>query len=93
MEGITQIEEDEAVAEEWFEEKIQQLLESIRYSWLIDTSPPVTVRARFYKPEGSEPDFIKERSVVQPPARGSCCKGNGGRSWRKMSSRLCTNSS
>ncbi|MCI3922848.1 WYL domain-containing protein [Paenibacillus sp. TRM 82003] len=65
MEGITQIEEDEAVAEEWFEEKTRELLEGIRYSWLIDTSPAVTVRARFYKPEGPEPDFIKERVMLQ----------------------------
>jgi len=65
MEGITQIEEAEPVDEKWFEEKTRELLESIRYSWLIDTSPPVTVRARFYKPEGPEPDFIKERVLLQ----------------------------
>ncbi|TLS51833.1 WYL domain-containing protein [Paenibacillus antri] len=65
MEGITQIEEDESAAKELFEEKTRQLLESIRYSWLIDTSPPVTVRARFYKPEGPEPDFIKDRVLLQ----------------------------
>lgn len=65
MEGITQIEEDEAVVEEWFEETTRELLESIQHSWLIDTSPPVTVRARFYKSEGSEPVFIKERVILQ----------------------------
>ncbi|WP_309121599.1 WYL domain-containing protein [Paenibacillus sp.] len=65
MEGITQIEEAESVDEELFVEKSHELLESIRYSWLIDTSPPVAVRARFFKPEGPEPDFIKERVLLQ----------------------------
>ncbi|WP_223070248.1 helix-turn-helix transcriptional regulator [Paenibacillus caui] len=65
MEGITQIEEDEAVDEVWYEEKKTKLAEKIRYSWLIDTGRPVTVRARFYNPEGSEPNFIKERVLLQ----------------------------
>ncbi|MFF2480067.1 helix-turn-helix transcriptional regulator [Paenibacillus sp. NPDC058071] len=61
MEGMTQIEEDEAVDEVWHEEKRNQLAEKLQYSWLIDTGRPVTVRARFYNPEGLEPNFIKER--------------------------------
>ncbi|RKN77068.1 helix-turn-helix transcriptional regulator [Paenibacillus ginsengarvi] len=65
MEGITQIEEDESVDEAWYEEKKSELAEKIRYSWLIDTGRPVTVRARFYNPEGSEPNFIKERVLLQ----------------------------
>lgn len=65
MEGITQIEEDESVDGVWFEEKITELAEKIRYSWLIDTGRPVRVRARFYNPGGSEPNFVKERVMLQ----------------------------
>ncbi|MDT3427779.1 putative DNA-binding transcriptional regulator YafY [Paenibacillus forsythiae] len=65
MEGITQIEEDESVNEAWYEEKKHELAEKIRYSWLIDTGRPVTVRARFYNPEDSEPNFVKERVRLQ----------------------------
>lgn len=65
MEGITQIEEDESVDHAWFEEKEQELAEKIRYSWLIDTGPPVQVRARFFNPGGSEPNFVKERVLLQ----------------------------
>jgi hypothetical protein len=65
MEGITQLEEDEPVDEAWYEERQSELAEKIRHSWLIDTGRPVTVRARFYHPEGSEPNFIKERVLLQ----------------------------
>ncbi|SDE48433.1 Predicted DNA-binding transcriptional regulator YafY, contains an HTH and WYL domains [Paenibacillus sp. UNCCL117] len=65
MEGITQIEEEEAVDEAWYEEKKSELAEKIRYSWLIDTGRLVTIRARFFNPEGSEPNFIKERVLLQ----------------------------
>ncbi|MCE3198728.1 WYL domain-containing protein [Paenibacillus sonchi] len=65
MEGITHIEEDEPVDEAWYEEKKSELAEKIRYSWLIDTGRPVTVRARFYNPGGSGPNFIKERVQLQ----------------------------
>lgn len=66
MERITQMEEDgESVDEAWYKEKGNALAEKIRYSWLIDTGQPVTVRARFYNPEGSEPNFVKERVMLQ----------------------------
>lgn len=65
MEGITQIEEDETVAEELFEAKANELEEKIKYSWLVDTGKPVTVRARFFSPGGSEPNFVKERVLLQ----------------------------
>lgn len=65
MEGITQIEEDEAVNEVTYVEKQNELAEKMRYSWLIDTGRPVTVRARFYPPVGSEPNFVKERVLLQ----------------------------
>ncbi|MCA0757044.1 WYL domain-containing protein [Paenibacillus sp. N4] len=65
MEGLTQIEEDESVDEAWYKERQTELAEKMRYSWLIDTGRPVTVRARFFNPEGSEQNFIKERVLLQ----------------------------
>lgn len=65
IEGITQIEEDDSVDEAWCEEKKSELAAKMRYSWLIDTGRPVTVRARFYNPGGSEPNFVKERVMLQ----------------------------
>ncbi|MDF2722628.1 MAG: transcriptional regulator, partial [Paenibacillus sp.] len=65
MEGMTQIEEDEAVEEASFEHKRSKLIDKTRHSWLIDTGKPVTVRARFYSPEGPEPNFVKERVQLQ----------------------------
>ncbi|WP_138494574.1 helix-turn-helix transcriptional regulator [Paenibacillus pinistramenti] len=65
MEGITQIEEDESVDEAWYEEKQSELAEKIKYSWLVDTGRPVTVRARFYNPEGQEPNFVRDRVLLQ----------------------------
>ncbi|MNP01446.1 hypothetical protein D3C76_932610 [compost metagenome] len=32
---------------------------------MIDTGRPVRVCARFYNPEGSEPNFVKERVMLQ----------------------------
>lgn len=65
MEGITQLEEDESVPEDLFEIRQSELAEKMRYSWLIDTGKPMTVRARFYRPGGSEPDFVMERVLLQ----------------------------
>lgn len=64
MEGITQFEEAEEADPVWFAEKQQELLEKLRYSWLIDTGAQVTVRAKFYNP-GDGPNFIKERVLLQ----------------------------
>ncbi|WP_058304564.1 helix-turn-helix transcriptional regulator [Gorillibacterium timonense] len=65
MEGITQIDEEESVDEALFEARQNALVEKMRYSWLIDTGRPVTVRARFFNPEGSEPNFVRERVLLQ----------------------------
>lgn len=64
MEGITQFEEAEEADPAWFEAKQQELLEKLRFSWLIDTGAPVTVRAKFYNP-GVGPNFVKERVLLQ----------------------------
>ncbi|NOU95558.1 WYL domain-containing protein [Paenibacillus sp. LMG 31456] len=65
MEGITQLEEDAVVPNELFEEKWNDLEGKIQYSWLIDTGRSVTVKARFFKPEEPQPDFIKDRVLLQ----------------------------
>ncbi|OXM83515.1 WYL domain-containing protein [Paenibacillus rigui] len=65
MEGITQIEEDEAVTEEQFTACLSELEHKTQHSWLIDTGRPVTVRARFYNPEGEQPNFVKDRVLLQ----------------------------
>ncbi|SEU27977.1 YafY family protein [Paenibacillus sp. NFR01] len=65
MEGITQMEEAEAVDEEWFAGKQEELARKMQYSWLIDTGEPVTVRARFYHPLDSAANFVKERVLSQ----------------------------
>lgn len=65
MEGMTQIEEDEAVAEDFFKERLDGLEDKIKLSWLIDTGRPVKVRVRFYSPESPQPNFVKERVLLQ----------------------------
>ncbi|MET3291895.1 UNVERIFIED_CONTAM: putative DNA-binding transcriptional regulator YafY [Brevibacillus sp. OAP136] len=65
MEGLTQIEEREAVPEEDFVRRLAQLEDKTRYSWLIDTGNPVLVKARFYHPEGARTNFVKERVLLQ----------------------------
>jgi predicted DNA-binding transcriptional regulator YafY len=65
VEGMTQIVEMDDVDEEIFQTQLAVLERNTRFSWLIDTGRPVTVRARFYKPDGSEPDFIKARVLLQ----------------------------
>ncbi|MFD1175391.1 helix-turn-helix transcriptional regulator [Paenibacillus puldeungensis] len=65
MEGMTQIEDAETVPEAFFAKKTAELDQKMQYSWLIDTGAPVKVRARFYNPGRSEPNFIKERVLLQ----------------------------
>ena len=66
LEGITQIEEeDEPVTETFYQERLRALEEKIRYSWLIDTGSPVTVRVRFFNPDHSQPNFVRERVLLQ----------------------------
>ncbi|MFD2611284.1 helix-turn-helix transcriptional regulator [Paenibacillus gansuensis] len=65
MEGITQMTVEEAVDQDLFEAKRNQLQRAIQHSWLIDTGRPVTVRARFYHPGPGESNFVKERVLLQ----------------------------
>lgn len=64
IEGITQLELDEPSDPDVFDAQQSKLLSKLRTSWLIDTGAAVTVRARFYRPEGPA-DFIRERVVSQ----------------------------
>jgi predicted DNA-binding transcriptional regulator YafY len=66
LEGITQIEEGEAVSEEDFLTKKTLLEEKLSLSWMIDTTNPVTVRAKFINPlPGRDANFVKERVLLQ----------------------------
>ncbi|MNZ79947.1 hypothetical protein D3C78_985660 [compost metagenome] len=65
LEGLTQIEEDDAVSEELFFEKQTELAQRMQYSWLIDTGRPVKVRVRFFNPGPGIPNFVKERVQLQ----------------------------
>jgi len=64
LEGVTQIELEDAVDAAGYEDKQAELAEKLRYSWLIDTGKPVTVRARFYH-TGLARNFVKERVLLQ----------------------------
>ncbi|MHA7966394.1 WYL domain-containing protein [Paenibacillus sp. CAU 1782] len=61
LEGVTGLQDEEAVSPAFMEEKLQLLELRIRDSWLLDTGRKMLVRARFYKPGPGIPDFVKER--------------------------------
>ncbi|AJS57331.1 helix-turn-helix transcriptional regulator [Paenibacillus sp. IHBB 10380] len=65
LEGMTQIGEDIQVSEQLFDAVYKKLEEKIQYSWLIDTGHSITVRVRFFNPGLSQPNFIKERVLLQ----------------------------
>ncbi|WP_042165676.1 helix-turn-helix transcriptional regulator [Paenibacillus gorillae] len=65
MEGLTQLQESDAVEETEFEQKLQALQQKIRFSWLVDTGRTVKVKARFYNPEGSAANFVRDRVRLQ----------------------------
>lgn len=65
LEGVTDLAAGEAVDLATWTDKQKLLEDRIRYSWLVDTGRPTLVRARFYKPGPSVPDFVRERVVQQ----------------------------
>ncbi|MCD9020206.1 helix-turn-helix transcriptional regulator [Cohnella silvisoli] len=65
MEGLTQIEEGDTVPEEEFSHKLANLEEQLRHSWVTDTGRSVRVVARFYNPDRSGANFVKERVLSQ----------------------------
>ncbi|MGF9697463.1 helix-turn-helix transcriptional regulator [Paenibacillus sp. MABNR03] len=65
MEGITQMEELDAVDAAYMLELKQQWAEASRYSWLVDTAKTVTVQVRFFHPESEQRNFILDRVRLQ----------------------------
>ncbi|WP_046214469.1 helix-turn-helix transcriptional regulator [Paenibacillus wulumuqiensis] len=65
MDGIVDIIAEEEADKLLFDEYVSRLDERTRYSWLVDTSRTVTVRARFFKPLPPQNDFIQERVRMQ----------------------------
>lgn len=65
MEGITQLEEQDSVEEQYMLELKQQWTDISRYSWLVDTGNTVTVQARFFHPERGQRNFILDRVRLQ----------------------------
>lgn len=65
LEGVTDLTAGEAVDSASWTDKQKLLEERIRHSWLVDTGRQTLVRARFYKPGPSVPDFVRERVAQQ----------------------------
>ncbi|RKP49959.1 WYL domain-containing protein [Cohnella endophytica] len=65
MEGLTQIEEGESVPEEEFVQKLDKIEEQMKYSWVTDTLRPLKVAVRFYNPDRSGANFVRERVEAQ----------------------------
>lgn len=65
MEGLTQIEEGDSVQEEEFAHKLSAVQEQMKTSWVTDTLRTIKVVARFYNPERSGSNFIRERVEAQ----------------------------
>lgn len=65
MEGLTQIEEGDTVEESEFAQKLSNLEEQMTNSWVIDTTSAIKVVARFYNPNRSGVNFIRERVEAQ----------------------------
>lgn len=65
MEGLTQIEEGESVPDEVFAERLSVAQKQLKYSWVTDTLRAVKVTARFYNPDRSGANFVRERVEAQ----------------------------
>jgi hypothetical protein len=65
MEGLTQIEEGEAVSEDEFAEQLSAVQEQLKYSWVTDTHRTITVKARFFNPDRWGANFVRERVEAQ----------------------------
>ncbi|THF84423.1 helix-turn-helix transcriptional regulator [Cohnella fermenti] len=65
MEGLTQIEEGEPVSEEEFARRLAAAQAQLQHSWVTDTLRPVQVVARFFNPDRSGANFVRERVEAQ----------------------------
>ncbi|WP_373228778.1 helix-turn-helix transcriptional regulator [Cohnella sp.] len=65
MEGLTQIEEGDPVPEAEFEQKLRNVEDKLKFSWVTDTGNLVKVVARFYNPGKWQANFVRERVLLQ----------------------------
>jgi len=65
MEGITQIESGDEVAESEFSESLNLALRRLERSWVTDTLRPIQIVARFYNPDRSGANFVRDRVEAQ----------------------------
>lgn len=65
MEGLTQMEECEAIPENEFLHKLANLEEQLKYSWVTDTGHPIKVVVRFFNPDTPGANFVKDRVQSQ----------------------------
>lgn len=65
MEGLTELEADEGVSEEEFAARLASAEEQMKHSWVIDTMRPFKVVVRFFSPEGTRNNFVKDRVLSQ----------------------------
>jgi len=65
MEGLTGVELSEAVTEDEFGMRLAHAERQLQQSWVIDSMRPLTVKVRFFRPEGSAHDFVQERVESQ----------------------------
>ncbi|WP_139488038.1 helix-turn-helix transcriptional regulator [Brevibacillus dissolubilis] len=65
LEGITQLTVDGSVDADELTALQKEAEAALRHSWLIDTGHPVTVKLRFYHPDGHAFNFIHNRVELQ----------------------------
>ncbi|MCR2804116.1 helix-turn-helix transcriptional regulator [Paenibacillus soyae] len=65
MEGLTELEATEEVSQEEFAMRLDSAEEKLKISWVIDTSRPFKVVVRFFNPEGTRNNFVKDRVLSQ----------------------------
>jgi len=65
MEGLTQIEEHEEVSEEEFAERLSSAQALLEKSWVTDTLRSIRIVARFFNPDRSGANFVRERVESQ----------------------------
>ncbi|PLT44716.1 hypothetical protein B8V81_3147 [Paenibacillus pasadenensis] len=65
MEGMSGLAIGGAADPELFARKREQLDARLRTSWLVDLGEPTRVSVRFFRPEGAEYDFVRERVLLQ----------------------------
>ena len=65
MEGLTQIAEGEPVSEADFADKLDNVKRQLEQSWVTDSLRPIKIVARFFNPDRSVANFVRERVEAQ----------------------------